>query len=211
MQEVRDPARLQQVFETKRQYFQAPPPVMRLLRFEKGEFLSRPFKKLNQFLLVVEGHIRIYDISDDSRIQGISAGGADALLGDIEFCSAAYRPFYTEAVEPVLCLAFPFAENRTALENDPVFLRFVLGQLARKLEMASHTNRFNLPLEERLLLFLESPQSGGVIRHLNDPLLHLHCSRRQLQRVLKKLCEEGQLEKTGRGCYRLAEKSEAPV
>lgn len=208
MQEIRDPARLQQVFRAKQQYFQAPPPVMRLLRFEKGEFLSRPFKKLNQFLLVVEGSVRIYDIRDDSRMQGISSGGVDSLLGDIEFCSAAYRPFYTEAAEPVLCLALPFAEDRAALEQDPVFLRFVLGQLARKLEMASHMDGLSLPLEERLLLYLEAPQSGGVIRHLNDPLLHLHCSRRQLQRVLKKLREEGQLEKTGRGCYRLAEKKD---
>ena len=33
-------------------------------------------------------------------------------------------------------------------------------------------------------------------------VLQLRCSRRQLQRVLKKLCETGQVEKTGKGRYR---------
>ena len=35
-------------------------------------------------------------------------------------------------------------------------------------------------------------------------LLQLHCSRRQLQRVLKKLLEEGQLVKLSKGSYRLS-------
>lgn len=34
-------------------------------------------------------------------------------------------------------------------------------------------------------------------------LLQLRCSRRQLQRVLKKLCEENTVEKVGKGKYRL--------
>ena len=71
--------------------------------------------------------------------------------------------------------------------------------LYRKLELSSRTSTTAQSLEERLLFYLQQPQSGGEIRHLENLLLHLHCSRRQLQRVLKKLCEEGQLEKTGRG------------
>lgn len=88
MQEIRDAARLRAVYQANQKLFQAPPPVMRLLRFEKGEFLSRPFKKLNQFLLVVEGNVRIYDIHENSSFRGVASGGPGTLLGDMEFCSA---------------------------------------------------------------------------------------------------------------------------
>lgn len=203
MQELRDSARLQEVYQANRQLFQAPPPVLRLLQFEKGEFLSHPFKKLNQFLLVVEGNVRIYDIQENSRMRGVAVGGQGTLLGDMEFCSASYRPFYTEAADRVLCLAIPFAENRATLENDPVFLRHVLYRLAEKMERSAHITLAAQTLEERVLLLLQNPQFGRQIEHLNDALLQLHCSRRQLQRVLKKLCDEGRLQKTGRGCYRL--------
>lgn len=204
MQEIRDPACLERLYQANRQYFGTRPPVMRLLRFEKGEYLSHPLKPLHQFLLVVQGSARIYGIQEDSRMFGVSYVRTNALLGDIEFCQIKHNPFFTEAVEPVLCLALPFAENRAVLENDPVFLRFVMGQLARKLALSSRTSTTAQPLEERLLFCLQQPQFGGKIEHLDSILSHLHCSRRQLQRVLKKLCDAGQLEKTGRGCYRLA-------
>ena len=58
-------------------------------------------------------------------------------------------------------------------------------------------------LEEKLLFFLSRVQPDHEIRSVNQTLQPLHCSRRQLQRVLKKLCEEGRIIKTGRGRYRL--------
>ena len=114
-------------------------------RFEKGEYLSHPLKPLHQFLLVVEGSVRIYGIHEDSRVFGVSYARTDTLLGDIEFCQINHSPFFTEADEPVLCLSLPFAENRAVLENDPVFLRFVMGQLARKLELSSRTRTAKRP------------------------------------------------------------------
>ena len=39
---------------------------------------------------------------------------------------------------------------------------------------------------------------------MESATLQLRCSRRQLQRVLKKLCLQGKIEKVGKGRYRLA-------
>lgn len=206
MQEIHDPEYLQAIYQANQHCFQSPPPVMRLLRFEKGEFLSHPYKPLHQFLLVVEGAICVYNIQDSSRFLGIASSGAGTLLGEFEFLSSTYQPFYTKAVEPVLCLSLPFEENRTALKNDPVFLWYVLTTVVEKKEMSSRLLFTAQSLEERVLLLLQNPQFGNRIEHLNDALMNLHCSRRQLQRVLKKLCDSGQLIRTGRGCYQLAEK-----
>lgn len=86
-----------------------------------------------------------------------------------------------------------------------MFLRFVLGQLAGKLSLSAAMTASTQNLEEKLLFFLEKVQADHTISSVNQTLQALHCSRRQLQRVLKKLCEDGLVIKTGRGCYRLME------
>lgn len=111
---------------------------------------------------------------------------------------------YTESVDQVLCLSFPFQENRQVLERDPVFLRFVLSQLAGKLSMSSQIDTLERMLSEKLLLYLRKIEPTHTIRSVNETIQILHCSRRQLQRVLKALCDEGLLIKNGRGCYSLA-------
>ena len=56
-----------------------------------------------------------------------------------------------------------------------------------------------------MLFFLKKVQADHAISSVNQAMQALHCSRRQLQRVLKKLCDEGLVVKTGRGHYRLRE------
>lgn len=60
-------------------------------------------------------------------------------------------------------------------------------------------------LEEKVLLYVRKMQPEHEIRSVNETMQFLHCSRRQLQRVLKKLCEDELLVKTNRGHYRLNE------
>ena len=126
-------------------------------------------------------------------------------MGDVEFCGVNSQSSYTEAMESVLCLGIPFQENRSALENDPVFLRFLARQLVQKLAFSAAMGAPAQTLEEKVLFFLRRVQPGHEISSVNHALQPLHCSRRQLQRVLKKLCEEGTLLKIGRGRYRLQE------
>lgn len=208
MQEIKDAKRIERVYETVRHCFRLRPPVLRLLQFEKGELLNRPLRPLEQFLIVAEGRVAIYDLSEDGGIRYVSKAGKGTLLGDVEFCGADSRAFYTEAAERVLCLALPFAENREALENDPVFLRFALRQLAQKLTLSTMDVTLQT-LEEKVLLYLEKVQPEHKIHSVNETVIALHCSRRQLQRVLKTLCAGGQLEKTGKGQYQLKQQNGA--
>lgn len=207
MQEIRDAKQLERVYGTVQHCFCLRPPVLRLLRFEKGELLNHPLRPLEQFLIVAEGRISIYDLSDDGGIRYVSRAGEGTLLGDVEFCGENGGAFYTEAEGRVLCLALPFAENRAALENDPVFLRFALRQLAQKLTMST-MDVTTQTLEEKLLLYLDKVQPDHTVCSVNETVIALHCSRRQLQRVLKTLCADGRLEKTGKGRYRLTDRND---
>lgn len=177
------------------------PDRIRLLQFEKGEFLTHPMKNLEQFFIIINGTVNIYGIHEDSRKLNVATAGKGTLLGDMEFSGKEKYPFFTEVTEPVLCFAIPFRENRQKLENDVVFLRYVLKHMARKLSMSTKMEVYPQTLEEKVLIYLKDPVTGPCIDGVNTAITQLHCSRRQLQRVLKKLIEEGKITKTGRGRY----------
>lgn len=104
-----------------------------------------------RFYIIVRGSVSIYQ---DGSIRYISKAASGTLLGDMEFSGAGNQSFYIEAAETVLCLDLPFRENLEVLENDPVFLRFVLGQLAGKLSLSSVMTASAHTLEEKVLFFL---------------------------------------------------------
>lgn len=203
VKEIRDERRLENYFEKYQYHFQKRPPVIKLLKFDKGEMLNDPFQLLSQFYIIVKGSVSIYSLTVHGAIRYISKAASGTLLGDMEFSGADNQPLYVEATEPVFCLSMPFKENQRMLENDPVFLRFVLGQLAGKLSFSAVMDASAQTLEEKVLFFLQKVQGNHEISSVNRALQLLHCSRRQLQRVLKKLCDEEVLIKTGRGRYRL--------
>lgn len=205
MKEIMDKNRLEFFFGEQQVHFRQRPPVLKLVEFEKGEILNDPLQLLSCFYIIVRGSVSIYSLTEDGSIRYISKAASGTLLGDMEFSGAGNQSFYIEAVETVLCLDLPFRENLEVLENDPVFLRFVLGQLAGKLSLSSVMTASAQTLEEKVLFFLRKVQADHAIASENHALQALHCSRRQLQRVLKKLCDEGLVVKTGWGCYRLTE------
>ena len=205
MKEIVDKNQLEHFFGEQQAHFRQKLPVLKLVEFEKGEILNDPLQPLNRFYIIVRGSVSIYSLTEDGSIRYISKAASGTLLGDMEFSGAGNQSLYIEAVETVLCLAEPFRENQSVLENDPVFLRFVLGQLAGKLSLSAVMTTSAQTLEEKVLFLLRKVQADHAIASVNHALQALHCSRRQLQRVLKKLCDEGLVVKTGRGCYRLTE------
>ena len=205
MREIADKDRLEHFFGEQQTHFRQRPPVLKLVEFEKGEILNDPLQPLSRFYIIVRGSVSIYDLTEDGSIRYISKAASGTLLGDMEFSGAGNLSFYIEAAETVLCLDLPFRENLEVLENDPVFLRFVLRQLAGKLSLSAVMTASAQTLEEKVLFFLGKVQADHAISSVNQALQALHCSRRQLQRVLKKLCDEDLVVKAGRGCYRLRE------
>lgn len=203
MKEIRDTKKLELFFEEYRLHFQQPPSLVKMVRFEKGELLTGPMHPLSSFYIVMEGSVSIYYIKEDGSIRYISKAGTGILLGDMEFSGIEENMYYAEAAETVICLKIPFQENRSILENDPVFLRFVLSQLAEKLSLFSRMDAVIQTLEEKLLFYLSNVEPNHEISSVSQTLQVLHCSRRQLQRVLKNLCNDNILIKKGRGCYKL--------
>ena len=92
---------------------------------------------------------------------------------------------------------------REVLNYDIRFLHGLLPAYSGKLKLFS-TFDVNATIEERVVLYMQMAP-GQVLNGSDDTVFQLRCSRRQLQRVLKKLCANGRVKKIGRGSYQLLE------
>lgn len=174
-----------------------------LLHFNKGEQIISPLKKLNQILFHVEGTAHIYGIRMDGSYSPVTVQTPLTIYGDMEFATGQISTFFVEAQNDVLCIAISLLQYEEVLRNDVRFLNGLLKSVADKLSNASSIETASTSLEERLLFLMENFCEDGCIHSVNDTIMHLRCSRRQLQRVLSKLCEDGRIEKVGKGHYRL--------
>lgn len=205
MHTVNDPRRLQQLLRelTLDQLALGLTPF-RLVRFEKGELLVSPDRPMDQLLIVVSGKAHIYGLREDGSSFSVFLEDHRVVLGDLEFVRRIELPFFTEAMGDVLCVALAVSRHRKELERDPVFLRFLLDSLGEKVQTVFLLGISSQPVEEKLLTFLRDIQPDHRVHSVHSVARKLQCSRSQLQRALRSLCEQGLLEHTGKGQYRLA-------
>ena len=95
------------------------------------------------------------------------------------------------------------AANRKNLDSDVLFLRTLLRSLSDKFRKITAIEGDAGNIEERLLNYMRNITPHGELKGIEDALYSLRCSRRQLQRILKKLTDENKIEKIGKGHYRL--------
>lgn len=156
----------------------------RLVEYEKGELICAPGRPLEDILFTVRGTVQVYGLREDGKWLPV---------------------FYTEAVEDLLCVSLPIERNREALERDCVFLMYLLKCINSMVVTYTLIGHREHSVEERVLTFLRDVQPDHTLHSINQGLLQFHCSRRQLQRVVKRLCDEGKLKKLKKGVYVLEE------
>lgn len=178
----------------------------RLLHYRKGEYLASPSMEAEYLLFLIRGSVQIYNLLEDSTLAPVAIQRPGAMLGDIEFITRQPTLFFVEAKTDVLCIGLPVAAQREQLSLDVRFLNMLLESVAGKFRRISLMDINTRTLRERLLFSLSEPSSDGCIHSVNEIVMQLRCSRRQLQRVLAELCTERVLIRQGKGRYRLAEK-----
>ena len=106
-------------------------------------------------------------------------------------------------VTTALCIVLPLGTAKEFLLDDNRFLRYLLTSVTEKLMLYSSSQSNFSTLEEAFLSYLSKRCPDQTFSGVEKMAMQLHCSRRQLQRVLKKLLEEGRLTKLSKGSYRL--------
>lgn len=175
-----------------------------LVQYDKGELVTAPFLNENWFQVVVQGTLAIYFIRTDGARYALSSGGTDYILGDMElFQSTNIGNIYTEANTPLQCLAFSIDQNREILLANNAFLLLIGTSLTQKMAMLTELDAAPSSLNERVLSYMRYRCPNGILKGVEKSAFQLHCSPRQLQRILNHFTQEGQIEKIGKGTYRL--------
>lgn len=205
MQEILDESRIRHWVESEgiARYFDTRDLPFRARLYEKGELMVSPDNSLTDILFVIRGVVQIYALSQDGRLSPVHLAACPALLGDVEFCHQTASPFFAEAKTQVLCLSLSIEENREKLDRDVLFLHTLLHSFSEKLNLFSSTDAIRSTLEERVVTYITNLAPNHEINGVEQATFQLHCDRRQLQRVLKKLCTQGTLQKIGKGRYKL--------
>lgn len=183
------------LFDTKHLFF-------RLYRFEKGEILNNICNMSQWLMFVVNGTFQIYGNNQDGSCHPIRQIDYFTVLGDIEFCKNTSSPFLVEARTTVFCIMLSLHRYRDILLNDNRFLRYLLQSIAEKLELSSKLEGNFSTVEEKFLYYIQVECPEKEVTDVGKAAFQIHCSRRQLQRILKKLIEQNRIQKCRRGHYK---------
>ncbi|MCR5796125.1 MAG: hypothetical protein K6G61_12360 [Solobacterium sp.] len=205
MKKINDEQKLKRMIRENRidECFSDPSLQFELYCFEKGEFLNNLLDTNKWVIFTVSGMTRILHVRDDGSLYEISSGYGPAFFGDVEFVQNSPASYLVEALRRTWCIALPVTQYRKQLENDPVFLMFLLKQLSAKLEGSTASAALPRTLEEKVGYYMETQCRNRTLHGVERAAASLSCSKRQLLRILKGMCEKGTAEKTGKGKYRL--------
>lgn len=205
MKEINDPVLLRRYMEQYQieNIFDMRPLSFRLCQYDRGEILNHIRDSRNCLQFVVSGEVQIYAVRNDGSRYPLCYLDGFTLLGDMEFCGETEIPFLVEAVKKVCCVELPLFDCRKALWNDNTFLRYLLRSVSHKLALISQEEASFSTLEEKFLHYLQHDCPDRQMRGVEHAAAKLHCSRRQLQRLLRSLTERRVIEKVGKGVYRM--------
>lgn len=178
--------------------------------YQKGEMICSPLNPAEYILFLVQGSAQMYDLREDGTKLPVAHIADEAVIGDMEFITGCPTGFFVEAAEDSICLALPRERYAAQLHQDLRFLHWLLKEMTEKFIHGMGVEIAPATLEKKVLQFFEK-ETAGEISAVETLLFQLRCGRRELQRVLKKLCDDGQLERLGRGHYRLTEQNGNPA
>ena len=176
-----------------------------LIKYEKGELVSSPFQNEILFQIVEQGSINIYFIRDDGTRYSLSNGTSDYFLGDMDIFYPKSQNIYAEAAESLTCISFPIEKHRDILLSNSQFLALICNSLSAKIGMMTTIDAAPTSLAERVMSYMKYKCDHGTLKGIEQAAFHLHCSARQLQRILNQSERAGLVKKIGKGTYRLCE------
>ena len=205
MKQIQDKALIEELVERFhiRTFFDTQDLIFEAFSWQKGELLCSPLNPTEHLLFLVQGSVNMYDLREDGTVSPVTTLNDFSLVGDMEFITSGRTRYYLEAVEDCICVALPLAPYRRELDQDVTFLHCLLDILADKFTVSAEETVFAGNLEERLLTWLREEIPEHRLQGLESAMCQLRCSRRQLQRVLIRLCSQGRLVRTGKGQYEL--------
>lgn len=174
-----------------------------LIAYKKGELVCSPFQSELLFQIVEQGSINIYFIRDDGTCYSLSNGTTDYFLGDMEIFYPKNNNIYAEAAESLTSISFSIEKYRERLLSNNKFLELICSSLASKIGAITAIDVAPASLTERVMSYMKYKCFDETLKGIEQAAFHLHCSARQLQRILNQGVAAGLVIKLGKGTYKL--------
>lgn len=172
-----------------------------ICRFSRGELLSSPLREQTDILFLYSGKVQFYAIRPDGQQIPVNLGRPGAVIGDVEFAGNGTTALYSEALTQTVCLALNLEKNSHILNQNISFLKYLLRILCSKVYLMNSQDQVAISVADKLLLHLQTRCRKAPLCNISELAKSFGCSRRQLERVIRKLCVDGQLRQVRKGCY----------
>ena len=207
MREIRDPQLLEHYLRKFhiQSFFDTPNLPFRLYEYSPGEMINIVHPAEVSIKFIVEGVFDHYKIQEDGSPYLIAHCDGFGFMGDLAFCGRMPPGRYQEVIETVRAVELPLEQMRPILENDNRFLRFLLDTMAQRMTASMHIRSDMTSAAKALVAYMRWRCPNHTITNVSEAAFQMNYSRRQIQRVLKELTEQGVLHRLGKGRYVLAE------
>lgn len=176
-----------------------------LISYKIGDYAITPDSQEKLLQIVVSGAMSIYYVRDDGTQFSLAVLEKDAILGESHLFDLESQDIYAQAIEPLTCLAIDINQSRDVLLNSAEFLRVIAKVQAIKLHAIATQDASSGSLRDRVLSYMRYKCQNGQLKGLEKAAFHLHCSSRQLQRILNDYERVGIVKKVFKGTYDLCE------
>ncbi len=176
-----------------------------IIEYEKGEFLSSPFLSSQYIQFIIDGEVDIHFIREDGTLYSLATCHTDYMIGEQQLFLDSEDSVYAMALTHTTCIAISIDNYREELLNDNAFLRKIAHNTSQILATITMNDASSSDLESRVHNYMKYRCKDGGFTGLEKTAFHLHCSPRQLQRVMNRLESSSIVIKTGKGAYKLIE------
>ena len=198
--EVIDEAIKQSIYREVLETLDAP---VFICEYEDGEMVVAPYIENDLFYITISGSMSIYFIRNDGSSYHLAYSAIDSFMGDNELFDTVNHGVFGEASGTLRCLAFPVKESKEALLGNVVFLRVLSKALAERFKFIALQDAAPNSPTERVISYMTYISENKTIKGVEKTAYQLHCSPRQLQRILNGLEKSGVVKKIGKGSYKL--------
>lgn len=180
-------------------------PYFKLFRIERGDNVYEVNEKLDNFYFLVTGTLKVTIIMENGKTILLRFIKPLGVAGDLEVGVDKTVRTTVSAVTDCHLIGIDIDLLKTLTQDDPVFLRYIISSLSRKLSAVSNAMAINLsyPLENRFagyLLSISNLIDDKRVQEiktfdLREISTMLGTSYRHLCRVIKDFSDYGYIEK----------------
>lgn len=187
--------------ENIHRYFSQIPKSLHILEYEVGETISSASTSKNLFQILIKGTASIFYFREDGNIYSLAQCQGPYIIDESELFFEQNQNIFATAQTKCICIAISIKEDGQQLLNDVTLLRMIAKDLANKLQVLSNQNAMASSIKERVINYITYYCDDHILSGVEQTAWRLHCSPRQLQRILNELVKEEKIKKIGKGTY----------